>query len=118
MITANEYQKICLKTASKMSTCCPENLLLQGVMGMCGEAGEAIEIVKKITFQGHKLDEEAKRHLALECGDILWYAATTAYALGYDFTKIMEMNVEKLAARYPEHFFSAERSINRAEGDI
>ena len=118
MITANEYQKLCLKTAPQVSTACPENLLLQGVMGMCGEAGEAIDIVKKITFQGHKLDEEAKHHLALECGDVLWYVSTTAYALGYDLTKIMQMNVEKLAARYPEGFFTSERSLHRAEGDI
>lgn len=117
-MTSDEYQALCLRTASKVSSCCPENLLLQGVMGMCGESGEAIDIVKKITFQGHSLDEETRRHIALEIGDVLWYAATAAYAIGYSMSKIQEMNIDKLAARYPGGHFSTDKSINRAEGDI
>ena len=84
-------------------------------MGMCGEAGEASEIVKKYTFQNHTLDTE---HLASELGDVLWYVAYTADTIGYPLSRIMEINQEKLQARYSDGKFDAERSRNRKEGDI
>ena len=118
MMTIDEYQDKCLTTTSKISLACPENLLLQGVMGMSGESGEAIDIVKKVMFQGHCLDDETKRHLAIEIGDVLWYAATTAHSIGYNLSEVMEMNVEKLKSRYPEGHFSSDRSIHRKEGDV
>lgn len=75
-MTANEYQKLCMRTAP----CDDEEvLILQGVMGACGEAGEAIEVVKKHKFQGHELDSV---HLVKELGDILWYIVTCAEGLG------------------------------------
>ena len=83
-------------------------------MGLNGEAGEAMDILKKTLFQGHKLD---RRHVALELGDICWYLALAADAIGYDLEDIMMMNVDKLRTRYPDGFES-DRSVNRKEGDI
>lgn len=89
--------------------------LLYGVMGLCGEAGEASELVKKSYWQGHVLNTE---HLASELGDILWYVTFTANRLGLNLKDIMKINSEKLHNRYPEGHFDAERSRNREEGDI
>jgi NTP pyrophosphatase (non-canonical NTP hydrolase) len=115
-MTPNEYQRNAMRTASEISTSCPENLLLQGVMGMSGEAGEALDIVKKIMFQGHELNETTKEHLIRELGDVLWYVATTAEALNVPLETVMQTNIDKLRARYPKKF-DAERSRHREEGD-
>jgi len=115
-MTPNEYQRNAMRTASGISTSCPENLLLQGVMGMSGESGEALDIVKKIMFQGHELNEATKEHLIRELGDVLWYVATTAEALGVPLETVMQTNIDKLRARYPKRF-DAERSRHREEGD-
>lgn len=115
---ADMYQLECLKTASNVSVATKHNLLIQGVMGMCGEAGEAIDIVKKSIFQGHPLDKEAEIHLAKELGDVAWYLATTAHAIGYPLSVIFEMNVEKLNERYKDGHFDKEESMHRKEGDV
>ena len=115
-MTPNEYQRNAMRTASGISTSCPENLLLQGVMGMSGESGEALDIVKKVMFQGHELNEATKEHLIRELGDVLWYVATTAEALGVPLETVMQANIDKLRARYPMAFDS-ERSQHREEGD-
>ena len=116
-MTPNEYLRNAMRTASGISTSCPENLLLQGVMGMSGEAGEALDIVKKIMFQGHELNEATKEHLIRELGDVLWYVATTAEALNVPLETVMQVNIDKLRARYPKRFDS-ERSQHREEGDV
>ena len=113
-MTGNEYQKQAMKFASPVSTATKENLLIQGVMGLNGEAGEAIDIVKKHLFHGHDLDKE---HLAKELGDVMWYVATSAESIGYALDDIMQMNIDKLTARYGDHFDS-EKSQHRKEGDI
>ena len=115
-MTPNEYQRNAMRTASGISTSCPENLLLQGVMGMSGESGEALDIVKKIMFQGHELNEATREHLIRELGDVLWYVATTAEALDVPLETVMQVNVDKLRARYPMAF-DTERSQHREEGD-
>ena len=115
-MTPNEYQRNAMRTASGISTSCPENLLLQGVMGMSGESGEALDIVTKIIFQGHELNEATKEHLIRELGDVLWYVATTAEALDVPLETVMQVNVDKLRARYPMAF-DTERSQHREEGD-
>lgn len=114
-MTINEYQEACLRTeptdAKVSKTCRLEN----GLMGLCGEAGEAMDILKKFLFQGHTpLD---KKHLAKELGDVAWYLAVSADALGFYLEDIFQMNIDKLKARYPDGF-DANKSINRAEGDI
>jgi NTP pyrophosphatase (non-canonical NTP hydrolase) len=85
-------------------------------MGMSGESGEALDIVKKIMFQGHELNEATREHLIRELGDVLWYVATTAESLGTDLETVMQTNIDKLRARYPKRF-DAERSQHREEGD-
>ena len=111
-MTGNEYQKLAMRTSnSEVSEIAH---LVNGALGLTGEAGEVADIVKKHAMQGHALNTE---HIAKECGDCLWYIAETATAIGYDLDTIMEMNIEKLKKRYPDGF-SAERSQNRAEGDV
>lgn len=105
----NEYQKLALRTLNnKLSD---KEVLINGVMGLCGESGEAIDIVKKHLSQGHELDKEK---LANELGDIAWYLAETAYIIGYDLEDILNMNIAKLKKRYPDGF-DAERSIYRKD---
>ena len=106
-LTANEYQKLAMTTLNPSLS--KKDVLINGVMGLCGESGEAIDIVKKWLAQGHELDKEK---LAKELGDIAWYLAETAYALDIPLEKILQGNIEKLKKRYPEGFAS-ERSVNR-----
>ena len=108
-MTINEYQSLAMKTLNPELD--KKDVLINGVMGLCGESGEAIDIVKKWLAQGHELDREK---LAKELGDIAWYLAETAYALGYDLEDVLAANIEKLKKCYPEGF-EAGRSINRAE---
>lgn len=89
--------------------------VIYAAMGMCGEAGEASELIKKYAYHGHAIDTE---HLARELGDVLWYVSYMAHLFGYPLGKIMAMNQEKLAKRYPDGKFDAERSNNRKEDDI
>lgn len=111
-MTINEYQTAAMRTSSKEIL--PIEHLMNGALGLAGESGEVADIVKKMAFQGHKLDVD---HLAKELGDICWYLAETATAIGYDLEEIMQMNIDKLKKRYPDGF-SAERSQNREEGDV
>ncbi len=111
-MTINEYQQAAFRTANK--SLAPIKQLTNGLMGLNGEAGEAIDILKKHLFQGHELDSE---HMAKELGDVAWYLAVSANAIGYDLETIMQMNVEKLKSRYPDGF-DAEHSLHRNKGDI
>ena len=108
-MTPNEYQKLA------MTTCNPtlnrEELLLNSLMGLCGEAGEAMDLLKKHRFHGHELNRDALIH---ELGDVAWYLAEAATALDLGLEEILTCNIEKLKARYPEGF-SVERSVHRAE---
>lgn len=113
MITPNEYQQMAMQTRNTELS--PTETLVNGVMGLCGEAGEAIDMVKKHIGQGHDFDTE---HFAKELGDVAWYLAECAFAINYDLETILEMNIAKLKARYPEGEFTVERSINRPAGDI
>ena len=106
-MTANEYQKLALTTLNPALS--RKDVLINGVMGLCGESGEAIDLVKKHLHQGHELDREG---LKKELGDIAWYLAETAWALDLELEEVLQANVEKLKARYPEGFDS-EKSIHR-----
>ena len=108
-MTINEYQKLAMTTLNPALS--KTDVLLNGVMGLCGEAGEAIDIVKKHLHQGHTLDKDK---LAKELGDIAWYLAETATALDIPLEDVLAGNIEKLRSRYPEGF-STERSVNRNE---
>lgn len=111
-MTILEYQALAARTSNKELS--PDYHLLNGALGLAGESGEVCDLVKKNWMQGHNLDIE---HLAKELGDILWYVAETATAIGYDLETIMKLNIEKLRKRYPEGF-SVERSVNRESGDV
>ena len=108
-MTINEYQNLAMTTLNPELD--KKDVLINGVMGLCGESGEAIDIVKKWLAQGHELDKEK---LAKELGDIAWYLAETAYALDIPLENILQDNIEKLKKRYPEGFFS-EHSLNREQ---
>ena len=108
-MTINEYQKLAMTTLNPELS--QKDVLINGVMGLCGESGEAIDIVKKWLAQGHELDKEK---LAKELGDICWYLAETATALDLSLEDIMASNIEKLRKRYPQGF-DANRSVNRTE---
>lgn len=111
-MTINEYQLEALRTASGMNKQYP--MELNGVLGLAGESGECVDMMKKHLFQGHPLDKE---HMAKELGDVAWYLAITAHAIGYDLETVLQMNVDKLRKRYPNGF-EAERSLHRKAGDI
>ena len=105
----NEYQLLAMRTLNKELD--KKEVLTNSVMGLCGESGEACDIVKKHLFHGHELDRDA---LIKELGDVSWYLAEAATALDIDLSEVFERNIEKLKKRYPEGF-SEERSINRTE---
>ena len=111
-MSPNEYQALALRTASTNLN--PLSQLLNGVMGLAGESGEAVDLVKKHVFHEHDLDCE---HLAKELGDVAWYLAVTAHVIGYDLETILQMNIDKLRKRYPDGF-DAERSQCREAGDV
>lgn len=110
----NEYQQLALRTESSKLKDLKYSRLLQGLMGLNGEAGEAIDLLKKTYFQGHEFDRE---HIAKELGDVAWYLAISADAIGFTLEDILQMNIDKLRARYPEGF-EVERSLFRTHDDI
>ena len=110
---ADIYQLDVLKYAPDYQHYMPN--VLYAAIGICGEAGEVSELIKKYAYHEHTIDTE---HLARELGDVLWYVTYMAHLFGYSLGDIMEMNQDKLAKRYPDGKFDAERSKNRKEGDI
>lgn len=112
-MTINEYQKAALRTA-QTEILKPYELLMNAAFGLCGESGEVADMIKKFRFQGHMLRRDS---LAKELGDVAWYLAVGAYAIDYDLETILQMNVDKLKARYPNGF-SADRSLHRDKNDV
>ena len=104
-MTINEYQKAALRTVQGTNGL----TIINGALGLCGEAGEVADLVKKCVYQGHDLSID---DLALELGDVAWYIAIMAEAIGMDLETVFQMNVDKLKKRYPEGF-DAKRSRNR-----
>ncbi len=106
---ANEYQQLAMRTLN------PElderDVLINAVMGLCGEAGEVIDIVKKHLAQGHELD---RQKMVDELGDVAWYLAECATVLGVGLDDVLEGNIDKLRTRFPEGF-SSERSVLRED---
>lgn len=108
----NEYQELAMTTLNPELN--KRDVLINSVMGLCGESGEAIDIVKKWMAQGHELDKE---HLVKELGDIAWYLAEAATALDIPLQDILQSNIDKLKKRYPEGF-ETKRSLVRLKGDL
>ena len=92
--------------------------LLTAALGLTAESGEFTEVVKKIILQGKPYNEENVFHMKRELGDICWYLAQACMALDTTFDEIIEMNVDKLKARYPGGEFDVHHSENRVEGDL
>ena len=108
-ITANDYQRAAMRTAGDDE----ENYLANGAMGLCGESGEVADLIKKHLFQGHELD---RVKVVEELGDVFWYGALIAEAVGATLSEVMTRNIDKLKERYPKGF-SKERSIHREENN-
>lgn len=124
-MTGNEYQQLAMRTNDGLNTirlALTVNIncdiiiaqLLNGVLGLTGEAGEVSDLVKKGIFHEKGIDLE---HLKKELGDCAWYLAMICDACGFTLDDVMQTNIDKLKARYPEGF-DTYRANNRTEGDI
>ena len=126
----NEYVKLAMRTNDKKATNRINKAILDetvlsdtGVdiggmfnacLGLSGEVGETLDMLKKWIFHEKELDKD---HLKKEIGDIMWYVAMMCHSLKFDLDEILQMNIDKLKARYPEGF-DVDKANNRAEGDI
>ena len=108
----NEYQKAAMATLNPALD--KKDVLINSVMGLCGESGEAIDIVKKWLMQGHELDKE---HLVRELGDVAWYLAEAATALDIPLEAVFQGNLDKLRQRFSNGFDTG-ASVNRKENDL
>ena len=108
----NEYQKAAMATLNPALD--KKDVLINGVMGLCGGSGEAIDIVKKWLMQGHELD---KKHLVRELGDVVWYLAEAATTLDVPLEAVFQGNLDKVRRRFPNGFDTG-ASVNRKEGDL
>lgn len=122
MMDAYEYQELAMRTNDRKHT---ERLrkmlddgmtaqLLNGCLGLSGEVGEFNDMIKKVVFHEATADVD---HLEKELGDIMWYIALICNAFGFDLDHVMQINIEKLKARYPDGF-NVDKSANRAEDDV
>ena len=110
-MTGNEYQALAMRTCSVTDD--EEDMLFHAVFGLNSEAGEVAGIIQK-HYQGHEVKAD---HLLKELGDCLWMIAEACTALGEDLETVMQVNIDKLRARYPDGF-DPEKSLHRAEGDV
>ena len=110
-LSFNEYQKQAYDLISEEGK---KDMVLNGVLGLTGEAGECADIVKKVLFQGHELDKE---HLKGELGDVLWYIAETASGLGISLEEVAQYNLDKLHKRFHGNHFNKNDSLHRRDDD-
>ena len=111
-MTPNEYQKLAMRTCNLLHSPL-DDMACHAVFGLTSEAGEVAGLFQK-RYQGHELDEE---HLMKEIGDCLWMIAELCTAYGFSLEDVMQLNIDKLRARYPNGF-DTEKSLHRAEGDV
>lgn len=107
-MTGNRFQAMARRTARADLDW--QDRMTEGALGLAGEAGEVVDIIKKLVYQGHPIDEAARRRITEELGDVFWYAAAIATGLRLD--DIMRANIRKLEERYPNGF-DPERSVRR-----
>ncbi len=102
-----EYQELSQRTNTEDKTEIQERLTklnldsLHALIGISTESGELLDAFKKHIFYGKEIDQA---NIKEEIGDLMWYVALLCNANGFDFYKILETNIEKLKARYPEGF--------------
>ena len=106
----NAYQKEAMTLLNPALT--EKDVLMNALMGLCGESGEAIDLMKKHLFQGHELDRDK---MVKELGDVAWYLAEAATGLGVTLESICQGNLDKLHARYPKGFNTANSQNRGAE---
>lgn len=107
----NEYQVLAARTVSKTMT--KKEVELHALHGMVGEIGE-LHIIYQKKYQGHEVDET---HQKKELGDLLWFIAEYCTTKGWNLEDVMQMNIDKLKARFPDGF-EVEKSLHRKAGDI
>ena len=115
---SKDFQVLMERYAELKKQGCKIQRLDTAASGMSAEAGEFMEIVKKLKFQGKPYDAKTKEHLEKELGDVMWYVAQACLALGLRFDEVIYTNTLKLAARYPNQMFETNYSENRQPGDI
>lgn len=122
-MSGNEYTKLAMRTNDGKSTVRMLELTYEGeetgevlnaCLGLSGEVGEFNDMIKKWIFHEKDLDLE---HLKKECGDIMWYIAMMCHAFRWDLDEIMQLNIDKLMARYPEGFDTV-KANNRESEDV
>lgn len=106
-MSLKEYQERSMRTINKELT--KEQLISNMAMGIAGETGEVIDLIKKHLYQGHNLD---KLKLKEEIGDVMFYIVNLCNIISADLEGIIDDNYNKLMKRYPDGF-SEERSVNR-----
>ena len=109
-MNVNDYQKEAMTLLNPALT--EKDVLMNALMGLCGESGEAIDLMKKHLYQGHALDQEK---LIKELGDIAWYLAEAATGLNIDLSEVLPRNLDKLHARYPQGFDTNRSQHREAE---
>lgn len=110
-MTGNEYQRLAARTINNSMSAAKKEY--HALHGMVGEIGEIHSIYQKM-YQGHTPDET---HLKKEVGDLLWFIAEYCTTMGWNLEDVMQLNIEKLKARFPNGF-EEERSLHRKAGDI
>lgn len=106
-----EYQKSVIRTMNQSLSY--KEQLINAMMGINGESGEAMDILKKVLFQGHDLQIN-KANIIEELGDVLWYLTLTTITMGYTLSDVMDENMKKLSKRYPNGFNSSD-SVRRVD---
>ena len=115
---SSEYSKLVERLNELEGQGADVSRLMTAAFGMSAEAGEFTEVVKKIFLQGKPYNGENVFHMKRELGDLCWYLAQACMALDITFEEVLEMNYQKLSARYPEGAFDVYRSENRVDGDL
>lgn len=115
-LDANQYQneviRTLLDTPDKLLTS-EETMIIWNAIGLGGESGEVLEIIKKGIFHRHGID---KNKIIKELGDVIWYVTALCDKLNISLGDVLSANVKKLRERYPNGYKS-ENSINRIEND-
>ena len=121
-MTGNEYQISAGRTNDGLSTerlldggwICDIGGIINACLGLAGEVGELNDMVKKWVFHEKELDET---HLKKELGDVMWYVALMCESMGWALDDVLQMNIDKLTARYPDGF-DVVKANNRQVGDV
>ena len=125
-MTGNDYQKLAMRTNDGKAT---ERLerscdvfsdfqdmggIVNAALGLSGEVGELNDMIKKWIFHNTQLDKE---HVKKEIGDVMWYVAMMCESFGFSLDDVMQTNVDKLIARYPDGF-DTYRANHREKDDV